>query len=60
MLDKEGRHTAYTITAENTVPATAAPSFGSSFEPVMEWWFALKRAPMTERITIAKHDMTML
>lgn len=26
----------------------------------MLWWLALKRAPMMERITIAKQDMTML
>lgn len=26
----------------------------------MEWWFVLKRAPITERITIAKTEITML
>ncbi|KAF4625946.1 hypothetical protein G7Y89_g12218 [Cudoniella acicularis] len=55
-----GKHTAYTMTAEKTVPATAAPSTGSSVEPIMLWWFDLKRAPMTERITMAKTEMTML
>lgn len=40
--------------------ATAAPFSGSSMLPVMEWWFALKRAPMTERITMAKQEITML
>jgi len=47
------------MTAEKTVAATAAPSLGSSVEPIIEWWFALKRAPMIERITIAKTDITM-
>ena len=48
------------MTAEKTVAATAAPFSGSSVEPIMEWWLDLKRRPMTERITIAKADMTML
>jgi hypothetical protein len=54
------RPTAYTRTAEKTVAATAVPFFGSSVEPIIEWWFVLKRAPMTERMTIAKAEMTML
>ncbi|CAG8974140.1 hypothetical protein HYALB_00002778 [Hymenoscyphus albidus] len=36
--DSEGNpvRTAYTITAEKTVPATAAPSFGSDVDPIIE------------------------
>jgi hypothetical protein len=34
---RQGQHTAYTITAENTVAATAFPSGGSSVEPIIEW-----------------------
>jgi hypothetical protein len=48
------------MTAEKTVAATAGPSFGSSVEPIIEWWFNLKRAPMTDRMTIAKTEITML
>jgi hypothetical protein len=29
-------------------------------EPIIEWWFDLKRAPMTDRMTIAKTEITML
>jgi hypothetical protein len=47
------------MTAEKTV-ATAAPSFGSSVEPIIAWLLDLKRAPMTDRITIAKAESTML
>jgi len=45
-------------TAPKTEAATAAPSAGSSSEPIMEWLFVLKRAPMTERMTMAKMEMT--
>jgi len=48
------------MTAEKTVAATAVPFSGSSVEPIIEWWFVLKRAPMTERMIIAKTEMTML
>jgi len=53
------RKTTYTITAEKTVAATAAPFGGSSVEPIIEWWFVWKRAPIMERITMAKTEMTM-
>lgn len=50
------------MTALKTVAATAGPwlTGGSSVEPIIEWWFDLKRAPITERITIAKTEITML
>lgn len=54
------RHTAYTITAVKTVAATFGPSSGSPVPPTIEGWFDLKSAPMTERITMAKTEMTML
>ena len=47
-------------TAVNTVPATAAPSSGSSSPPTSSGWFALNRNPRVERITIAKTEMTTL
>jgi hypothetical protein len=59
MADQEAL-TAYTATALKTVAATAAPFWGSPVEPVIEWWFALKRAPIIERMTMAKTDITML
>jgi hypothetical protein len=39
MIFKLGKEicTAYTMTAEKTVAATAGPSAGSSVEPTMEW-----------------------
>jgi hypothetical protein len=48
------------MTAVKTVAATAGPSAGSPVPPTMEWWFDLKSAPMTERMTIAKAEMTTL
>lgn len=53
-------HTAYTITAPNTLAATAPPSLGSSSEPIMLWWLLANMLPMTERMTMAKREMTML
>jgi hypothetical protein len=29
-------------------------------EPIIEWWFDLKREPMTDKMTIAKTEITML
>ena len=40
--------------------ATAAPFGGSSTEPTTLWLFDLNNAPITESITIAKAEMTML
>jgi len=47
------------ITAPKIEPATAAPFSGCSVEPVREWWFVWNRAPIVDRITIAKREMTM-
>jgi hypothetical protein len=47
-------------TAPKTEAATAALSSGSSSEPIKAWLFVLKRAPMMERMTMAKTEMTTL
>lgn len=47
-------------TAPNTAPATALPSLGSSSVPITMWLFALNSDPMTERMTMANNDTTIL
>jgi len=41
------------------VPATAAPSFGSSVDPMTVWALFLNIEPRTERMTIANTETTM-
>jgi hypothetical protein len=43
-----------------TVAATSGPSPGSPSPPTNSWWLVRNRRPMTDRITMAKTEMTTL